>query len=92
MSSKQTSATSSGTSSPPAHRFDRTERDEVVDGEDRGRRIRELEEAAHPLEAAVGSTVAAHDQLRIDRHPGGQRVLVALAAGRARSRPRRTRR
>ena len=93
MSSKQTSAMSSGTSRPrAAHRLDRADRDEVVDREDGGRPILQLEQPPHPLEAA-----ARVDRRRSRPAPGraGARQRRARprtpGAGRARSRPRRTR-
>ena len=87
MSSKQTSATSSGTSRPAcAHRFDRAESDEVVDGEHRGGRVLEREQPAHPLVTAGGVDRRVCDERRIDRDPGGgQGGLVAsppVACGR----------
>ena len=69
-----------------AHRFDRAESDEVVDGEHRGRRIVELEQPAHPLVTAGGIDCRVCDERRIDRDPGGgQGGLVAsppVACGR----------
>ncbi len=87
MSSKQTSATSSGTSRPAARTASiAPSSDEVVDGEHRGGRIVELEQTAHPVVTAGWVDRCVCDERRIERDPGGgQGGLVAsppVACGR----------
>ena len=61
-----------------AHRFDRAQRDEIVDGENRRGTILQLEQAAHSLGASAGIDRGFHDERWIQRDPGRfERRLVA---------------
>ena len=64
-----------------AHRLDRAERNEVVDGEDRRGSVRELEQPGHPGRASARVRRGLRHQRRVEGDAGGvQRRLIPLSA------------